>query len=440
MRFCSRHGVEPRLVIASTFDDFRDELTKRTTHNDPAGVHRQTTKLWNKAIDNVDGWPTLTVAPSADQRSYALPWEAFPASLRADVDAFLASRETEDEFADDYTRKVRPETSAFRRRSLRRIISALVLSGTHFNELTKMADLCSGDRPLALLKFLRGRRENRRVTVSDLNYLQLLKTIARHWVKDEAAARRIGDLIAKLGPDTGARRVGMTSKNRERLRQFDNIDNHLALLDLPGKVLKRVSGSEAPSRHDCVQVMNALIVAMQQRVPIRSKNLAELELGVNVIDFGLGKRRIVKIHLQGPHTKTGEEYEAPLPSHLFPLLDAWLRDYRPRVCPHPSRFLFPNSRGEARNRDGLATQVKDFIKRETGLTVNMHFFRHLAVKVVTDAGPGGLAGSQLLGHTSTRTTARAYANLKAAPAFRAVDETLSKLKHGPRAVERRRRS
>ncbi len=146
----------------------------------------------------------------------------------------------------------------------------------------------------------------------------------------------------------------------------------------------------------------------------------------------------MKIHLQGRQTKTGEEYEAPLPSHLYPPLDAWLTRYRPQVCPHPSRFLFPNSRGDARHRDSLATQVKAFVKLETGLTVNMHFYRHLAVKVVTDAGPGGLeAGSQLLGHTSTRTTARAYANLKAEPAFRAYDETLTRLRQGRRPEKRR---
>lgn len=81
-----------------------------------------------------------------------------------------------------------------------------------------------------------------------------------------------------------------------------------------------------------------------------------------------------------------------------------------------------------RNSDSIATQIKAFIRRETGLVVNLHFFRHLAHKVLNDTGPGGLeTGSVLLGHTSTRTTARAYSNLKAAPALRAYDDALINL-------------
>jgi integrase len=437
MRFCTRSGVAPSSVCAATFEAFLAELQARSLHPNPQAAYRQTAKFWNRAAGAISAWPRVVIAVKHDDRQYALPWEAFPKAFVEDVEAFLSTKELGDEFAEDYSPKVRPATTKNRRESLRRVASVLVLTGTPA-ELLSLAMLCEIANVRAVLLFFKTRHVDQQTTEGDLNHAWLLRTIARFWLKDEAAARAINKLISALGKDVASRRGGMRPKNRQRLRQFDQHENFMALANLPMATLKKVARKGSPSNLDAVRVMYALQIAILSQAPMRSRNLVELEVGPHLIDFGKGARRTVRIHLPEAMTKTRRSYDAPLPSHLFPLLDAWLKTYRPRICPTPSKYLFPNARGELRNRDGVAGQLTKFLKQETGLQMNLHLFRHLAAKVLLDHDPNSMeVVRQVLGHSSTRTTERNYAELRTDPAFHALDATLCELTAKP--LKRRQR-
>ncbi len=55
----------------------------------PRDAHRKGCKVWNIAADTIEGWPQRRVKVPDYRRLYAVPWEQFPASLRADVDSYL---------------------------------------------------------------------------------------------------------------------------------------------------------------------------------------------------------------------------------------------------------------------------------------------------------------------------------------------------------------
>lgn len=58
--------------------------------------------------------------------------------------------------------------------------------------------------------------------------------------------------------------------------------------------------------------------------------------------------------------------------------------------------------------------------------MNVHLFRHFAVKLVLDADPGDIeTARRLLGHTSSATTSKAYAEFKTIAAFRRYDAVIS---------------
>lgn len=131
------------------------------------------------------------------------------------------------------------------------------------------------------------------------------------------------------------------------------------------------------------------------------------------------------IHLPAAITKTYRDYRAPLPRHLYPLLDAWMTRYRRRVCDRASPYLFPNPSGDLRSRDALSAKLTRFVQRETGLTLNLHLFRHIAAKILLDHDSSSIeVVRQLLGHTSTRTTMKVYAELQTDPAFRRLEAAM----------------
>lgn len=428
LRFFSRTQVTPEAVDLAAFEAFRLELSTRSLHPKSKAAYRQAIQHWNEAASVMPIWPQLRVAQPADPRRYSFEWGEFPASFLAEVDAFLAAKQGSDPLAgDDYSRPVRGQTTKSRRKMFRQFASALVHSGqVAMEDITDFSVLTDLENVRAALRYLRDRREVPKITEGDLNSVWLLRTVARYWLKDEHVTQALRKLIASLSDHRGTRRqLGMTDRNRELLRQFDNPANFDALVALPHQILRRHGRNARPRNRDSVRVMYALQIGLLTFVPIRSKNLVELKLGVNLIDQGRGPNRRVRIYLPASTTKTERDYEAPVPAYLWPLLDAWLNCHRSQICPFESAYLFPSPSGTLRSRDGLASKLIRFVKRETGLNMTLHSFRHLAAKRYLEHNPDGIeVVRQLLGHTSTRVTLRAYAELQTDPAFRRYEEAV----------------
>jgi integrase len=187
--------------------------------------------------------------------------------------------------------------------------------------------------------------------------------------------------------------------------------------------------------------MYALQVGILLSAPIRLKNLNELSIGKSLIESGSGRHRQVRIQLTSDETKTHSNYSAPLSPRIYPVLDAWLSDYRSIVCDQPSTLLFPNSKGQLRSRESMSAKLARFVERETGLKVNTHLFRSLAAKIYLAHDPDGLeVVRQLLGHTSIKTTLKAYAELQTDPAFQRLEDALHTAGRGGSERRRQQRS
>lgn len=433
LRYLSRKDIDPAQVTPAHFEAFKAEIKEGSVHLNARKAGNQGARSWNKAVATVSGWPQVDLSIESDSRRYSAEWQDVPASLRLEIENYITSRSQGDVLAADYAPQVRASTSRGRRNMLRRSISLLSMSGTlKLEDITSLAFLCDVENVRTILRVLRSRRPSGVSTEGDLTIAWMLRTVAKHWVKDERQAALIRGLIHNVTMDMPNRPSGLRPKNRKRLYQFDVRENVDALVELPFKMLKRAASAPNPSHRDCVQVMYGLMVGMLMFVPIRSKNLMQLELGEHLIDIGKGRHRTVRIHLPAHIVKNYRDYEGPLPPHLYPVLDVWLAKYRPAICAGQSTYLFPNARGELRNRDGLSQKLTRFLKKETGLEMHLHLFRHLAAKMCLDHDPNCIEMvSQLLGHTSTRTTLRAYAELKVDPAFQHLEEAVFHINDRP---------
>ena len=77
----------------------------------------------------------------------------------------------------------------------------------------------------------------------------------------------------------------------------------------------------------------------------------------------------------------------------------------------------------------LARSIRDGIKRELGLTINAHLFRHLGAFLHLSSNPGDYETvRQVLGHKSIQTTIAFYAGIEMERSVRRFDEAVLRLR------------
>lgn len=438
LRFCSGQGIAPAQVDAGTFAAFHDALQAMSLRGKPGEAYRATCLAWNRAAESVPDWPSRPVPVPSFSRRYALDWDGFPASFAAEARAFLTQSGNQDPFADDYAPSVKPSTLDLRRKQILQIATALVLSGVPAAEITGLAVLVSPENAARALRFFRDRPGGKESKYLHQQAL-LLRTIARHWVKAPASeVDTLRTFAARLAPAS----TGMVDKNRAKLRQFDDPENVRRLLRLPHRVFDELEKHDSGLRCDALRAMYALAVELLLVAPMRISNLVGLQFGRHIVTIPGERGDTVYLRIPAAETKTGEPFEVLLRARTIRLLTLFMERYRDRLTTVASPALFASPRGGTRAVTSFGTGLGAFVLQETGLRINPHLFRHLAVKLVLDANPGDMeTARRILGHRTSATTQRAYADRGTDAAFQrygGVLDTLRASADAPVAVGPRR--
>ena len=426
MHFCGAIGVAPDEVDDTVSDRFLKALEEESFVRDPRKTHRDSCKLWNKAVGLVPGWPPHELSPPRYRKTYTYPWDTFPKDFRDEVEALFARWAVTNILDDQGPMKpLKPKTLSSRRYRLRQIASALVHQGTHIEDITYLAQLVEIDTAKSALTFFLDRNGGK--TSSQIHGLAvIIKVIAKHWVGvDEGHLASLGDICRRLDPGN----TGLTAKNRERLRQFDDSRNVGLLLDFPRRQVEAVRHRDRGLRGDAVAVQIALAVELLLMAPIRAENLVNLSIDRHIQRSRTGRDGIVHLVIPGAEVKNGEPLEFPLPKSTVALMDIYMKDYQHRLVDRPSPLLFPGRKGKPKTRELFGDQVSKHVFKATGLRVNLHLFRHIAAKLYLDRNPGGYeVCRRVLGHRSMETTTRFYAGMETAAASRHFDEEILKLR------------
>ena len=95
------------------------------------------------------------------------------------------------------------------------------------------------------------------------------------------------------------------------------------------------------------------------------------------------------------------------------LLHRYITQFRPQVSDVTGSALFPRqSDGKPRSPGNISSELLERIRRETGLAVNPHLFRHLAAMLYLKERPGDFETvRRLLKHKRLQTTMDFYASL-----------------------------
>lgn len=355
---------------------------------------------------------------------WTLRWEVFPSSLRADTQRWLDRLAGRDLLEELPFRPVRPATLRSRDYQIRQFASAVVLRGCDPCRLTSLADLVAIDTFKSGLRFVLERRGNTPTSaIADL--AATMKAVARYHVRvDEPHLAQMTMLIRRI--DT--RRRGLTDKNRARLRAFDNLDNLLALVRLPGRLVNIAERLDHPYRA-AVLVQMAVAIEILLMTGLRINNLVSLDVERHLIR---PNRQQADLHIvvAREEVKNREPLDYPLPAESVALIGRYLKEFRPRLARDGSTALFPGRNRAPKALNALRQQIIGVVFRYTGLRVNPHLFRHIGAKSFLDAHPGQHeVARRVLGHRSIETTTTFYTGCETAAAVRHFDATILRLRH-----------
>ncbi len=401
MRQMSEWGIEPDAIRLSDFERYRDQLLTNRLRANAEKAWDGVVWAWNASGRDITNWPSVEIVRPSKRETYVLAWGRFPVAYYSEVKAYLRERAQPDLSGTGTHKPAKPATLQTREYQFRAAASALVISGFPIEEITSISVLLSFENYQRILRFFLDKNEGR-PSVQLGHLAGFLKDVAIHWVRvNEDTAAKMRRVASNLAP----KRRGMTKKNREKLGALDHQPNVDAYLNLPRTIQAAVVKDKRAPRLKAILAQMAAAIALEQVSLIRRKNLASVRLDHHLM------RRGTKFFLRidEPETKNGDPIDLELPDETAEIIDWYVKGYRPYLIKGPSDALFPGEGGAPKNSGTLAAQIKNTIRRFTGLDLNIHLLRHVGGKIFLDQKPGQYeVMRRVLGHRSIATTTSYY--------------------------------
>ncbi|WP_054006298.1 site-specific integrase [Cypionkella psychrotolerans] len=416
--------VAPDGVTQAHADAFLVAVKADEIAKSPEKSWRDAVCAWTLATKRIDGWPQINLVVPKRQNVIKLPDEAMPAAFLADLAQFMHLSAKPDLFADEGpTRALAASTIKHRTAMLKRFASELIRAGVPEAEINSVAAICEPSTAKRGLQAMVARNDNKTNTVIDDMAGILIACAGRLNMAEDARA----GLIALARRVAKPPQKGMTTKNRERLRVLRDNATLRRLLELPDKLCamsRRLNPkATALARED------ALAIAILLACPLRIGNISAIHIYQNLQRPGDGR---LFLNFVEDEIKNHRPMEFEVPRDVRVMLDKHLANRSPLLCPLDTPWLFPRRDGTSSvDKSTLSTRLTQRIRKETGIAMNAHLFRHLAAMLWLDANPGSYeAVRRLLGHSSVSKTISFYTGLEAHSVFEAFGKVLTAKKGG----------
>jgi integrase len=415
-RYASSMGIEPAEVDDATLEGFIIAVRSGTLHRKPNGLHRTVALIWNE-VAQISRLPLQRVTvQSFRQPAKRVDWSLLPDSFRNDLKAYLDWSGGTDSFAADArSRALAVQTVKSHQNYVHAAVTALVESGISPSAITSLSELVTVDNFKRILRRRHQMVDGRENAFNRDLARTLVVEIARRWVKVDAA---VLEELKRLASKVPVPLAGLTSKNKEVLRQFDHPANLRRLLEFPDRLWAEVKRDRTPDGRTLVKAQAALAVGILSYMPVRPQNLWALKFDENIF-LHEGPGAISSLELPAAEVKNRTELAFDIPPHLAKMLLEYRNRLAPKVIGRRPDRLFVKADGTAKTQWAVAWLIRTYLKRRAGLQLSPHQFRHLAARLLLDAEPGNFeTARQLLGHKSLRTTVQSYTGISSRRAAR----------------------
>jgi integrase len=307
-----------------------------------------------------------------------------------------------------------PRSLRLRRDQIHAAVTALVESGIKPSAIRSLADLVTPDH---FKRILSRRLDGVSGAENTFNLAlgQALIQIAFEWVRvDDQVFAELKRLIGKMPAPAS----GLTHKNKQALRQFDDPAVLRRLYALPERLWTEARRDKKANFRTLAKAQAALAIGILCYMPLRLHNLAALEFDVHLF-LHTGPRAISTLELPAGEVKNRTELAFDIPPAVAKMLIEYRDRFAPTVIGHRPTRLFVNVDGSPKNQATVASLIMTYLRRRAGIVLSPHQFRHLGARVILDADPGGFeTAKQLLGHRSINITVGAYAGIDSRRAAR----------------------
>jgi Phage integrase family len=421
-QWCSLRAIGPHTVDDSVITLYRDALLSQSFILNGEKLVQNLVRTWNRSISGREGLPSIELTVVNRRKVFILPEASFPESFQQDLDTWCDRLAGSDLLDDQPFKPLRPVSVEWHRKCILRCASALNRSGTEVTSIIDLSVLVEPENAKLILRWFLSRNEDGKPSKQTHDVSAALMPLARHWVKlDEVSVQRLNAICGKCR----VKSEGMTKKNRDTLRLFDDERLTRELLCLPERLMRRAVGGATISKRDAYLASQALAIAILTNAPIRIENLANININRNIVRLGTGSRAKVSLWFPAHKVKNDLEIELPLAAETVHLLDRYLKEAWPVLAQPGCTDLFPGRDGQTRSKVGFGMAIAKITERELGVRISPHQFRHIAGYLYLKACPGDYETVRvLLGHKSLQTTIQFYAGMEIAAAAKRYDEVV----------------
>jgi hypothetical protein len=229
--------------------------------------------------------------------------------------------------------------------------SALVECGVKPASIRSLADLVT---PNNLKSILRRRLESVTGENNSFNHNlgRVLLQIAREWVKvDPPVLSELKRLVGKVPVPA----LGLTSKNKRFLRQFDDPKALQRLVQLPEKLWAEVRDSN-PSFRTLAKAQAALAIAILIYMPLRVQNLSRLAFDTHLF-LRAGRSAISTLELSSGEVKNKRDIAFDIPPSVTKMLLEYRDRIPPRIIGHRPERLFVKVDGTPKGARSVALLI-----------------------------------------------------------------------------------
>lgn len=367
----------------------------------------------------ITGWNRLAADPATRlealaplarvRQHYSASLDELSPTLRADMTAYFTARKTGRRVSihdENPLPELKQASIAKAEQLLRQFLGLLRRDGVDISELKSLTDVVTLDNVQAVT-FAELDRTDDTPSSQLRNMLSTVSAIARHWTK--MPTHDLDKLTAWLADHTPTYE-GMVAKNRTRLLMLKDRRHRKAVLELPARLfdLARRDRSERGAYLPQYGVAIELLLQTAMRIG----NLTRLRFGSEVIPTGIGRASKVFIVVEAADIKNKEPIRVELPHDAAQMLLEYQQDFLPRLRHSNAGALFPGSAGGCKGTGTLGSQITNVIKEHTGLDINPHLFRAIAVFIYRLHHPGDMITMQrILGDRQLATILKHYAFL-----------------------------
>ena len=354
-----------------------------------------------------------------------MPWQDLPASFRTDVDQYLVWGAVPDPLDEKARAKaLEPRTLGLRRDHIHSAATAAISAGVEIHQLVSLASLVEVE---IFKKLMRRRWEQggRKLTSYTDGVAGTLIAIAkeRGMVSPEILAT-----LKALRRKLGSLSTGLTEKNKDFLRQFDDPRKLEAIIGLPDKLWRQTRRELATSRRPFIDLQSALAIDLLLLIPLRMENLSALNFEKH-LHWPQGRGKPALMVFKGDEIKNKMPLEFEIPTELAERLQIYRNEIAPAITGKRPDAVFVTWAGEPRTQSSVTVAIERTVLRQLGIKLTPHQFRHLAAKIILDANPSAYElVRQLLGQKNIKTTTNFYAGPDTRRAGRAHADLVMKLR------------